>query len=483
MRNTNGKKIIEPCLCSCDSIVTDVNKEFIKFTGFTRDELVGKLLIEIGTMIRINSQILIDNINSIYSGYIFTKSLSAREVNISLLYGKNANDKIHTFIEKPNSRLDDKLIFEKQTLSDNIVGISIYSVPDLILLKANQKSLDYKDSPFNKEENSIGRPIREIVTGFVGTQPDVAFNTVIETQNSSYIKEMKFDEFARGVTFWDTTLMPIFEFGKMKYIFQTASEVTERVLKNQRLERQNEIIQQQKEQLEEQKEQLEQKNIQLKNQLEKQLEQQNAQLIRIIENLSEGVMVTDNKGKYLMVNPEAKKVIYQRNKLIDLQDEYENTKLFDLEGNKILPENYPAARALRGERVKNAKIFIRQINKEYLVEMSSMPIYNEFGDLSMVISCFHDITETTKQSRKIEEQKRELEGFIENMTDAIVIYNKHGDFTYFNAEARRLYPDINYQNTRKNVHNGFQYYDLDNNIILKENLPTMRAFRGDENKE
>ena len=84
MKNLNNDSEICPLLYSCDSIITGINKELIDFTGFTKSELVGKSLLEIGTMIRINTQILLDNISDSYSGYIFTKSLSVREVNISL---------------------------------------------------------------------------------------------------------------------------------------------------------------------------------------------------------------------------------------------------------------------------------------------------------------------------------------------------------------------------------------------------------------
>jgi hypothetical protein len=263
MGNAFNNKLIEPYLCSYDSIITEVNKEFIEFTGFEMDELLGKSLIEIGATIRINSQVLLDNITAKYSGYIFTKSLSAREVIISLFHSKESNEKKYTFVEKPNSRLDDKLIFEKQTLSDNIVGVAIYSVPNLIMLKANQKYLDFHDSPYNEEKISIGLTIREIITGYVGSQSEVITNTVIETKQSSYLKEIKFNTFARGVTYWDSTRTPIFDNGKMKYMMLTTSEATERVLRNQSIERQNKIIAQQKEQLERQKEQLEARNTQL----------------------------------------------------------------------------------------------------------------------------------------------------------------------------------------------------------------------------
>jgi len=242
--------ITKPCLYSCDSIITGINKEFTNFTGFTRDELMGKSLIEIGAIIRINTQILLDNISDKFSGYVFAKLLDPREVNISYFYDKETNEKIYTFVEKPNSRIDDKMIFMEQLLSDNIVGISIYSIPDLIMLKVNQKYLDLHDSPYNEEETSIGLSIREIVPGYVGTESEAITNTVIESRKSSYLKGIKFERFDRAITYLDSSRTPIFEGGIMKYIMFTTSESTEEVLKNKNIERQNKIIEQQNEQLE-----------------------------------------------------------------------------------------------------------------------------------------------------------------------------------------------------------------------------------------
>lgn len=246
MKDTSNNRIIEPYLYSCDSIITEVNSEFIDFTGYALDELLGKSLLEIGDMLKINSQILLDNINCKYSGYIFTKSHYVREMNISLFHGTKTNEKKYTFVERTNSRLDDKLIFEEQTFNDNISGVAVYSVPDLILLKANQRYLDLLDSPFNKENNSIGKPISEIIKKFEGSQAEVIWNTVLETQKSSYMKEFELDKFASGITYWNSTQKPIFENRKMKYIFDTAIEVTERVFENQKLVRQNKIIEQQR---------------------------------------------------------------------------------------------------------------------------------------------------------------------------------------------------------------------------------------------
>ncbi|MCB2295538.1 PAS domain-containing sensor histidine kinase [Clostridium algoriphilum] len=468
MENTFKNRTIEPYLYSRANIVIDVNKEFLDFAGFTMDELLGKSLIEIGNMIKINSQIFLDNISDKYSGYIFTKSLNAREVNISLSHDTERNLKIYTFIEKPNSRLDDKLIFEEQSFLDDTSGVAVYSVPDLILLKSNQKYLDLVDSPFNKDSTSIGNPIREIINGFTGTNVEIIWNTILVSQKASYMKEFEFDKFSRGITYWDFTQKPIFENGKMKYIFETAVDVSERVFENKNLEIKNKIIEQQKDALEKQN---------------TQLEQQNTQLISIIENLSEGVMFADNEGKFIMINPEAKRLIYRSDKMITLGNALKNISVFDIKGNEIPFEDFPSVRALRGETVTNVEIFIRHPNKDYFVEISSNPIYNAIGEITMIVSCFHDITRTIKQSTKIEEQKKELEAIIENISDGISIFDNKGKCILFNKSEREMFSPY-YENMVRTSdwYKQSELYDVDGEEINSENVSAHRVMSGEKFK-
>lgn len=449
-----NKRSKKPSLYSCDSIITEVNKEFIDLTGFRIDELVGKSLTEVGYMLKINSQILLHNIENKYSGFIFTSLLEAREVDISLSQGEETNDKVYTFIEKSNSRLKDKLIFVEQTFIENVCGVAIYSLSDLILLKANQKYLDFFNPHFNKEKSSIGRSITEIIPGFVGGQAEVLWKTVVETQKTGIVKEVRFDDYGKGITYWDYTITPIFENGKMKYIFLTSTDVTDRVLKNQSIEEKNNIIQ-----------------------------EQNTQLMSIIENLSEGVILRDNKGKLIMANPEAKRLIYKCEKTIDLSDAFKNNKYFNMEGKEISFDNMPASRALRGESVKNVKMFIRNPDEDYFMDNSSTPIYNTDGELSMVISCFHDITETVGKSKKIEEQKKELEAIIENISDGITILDSKGKCLLSNKSARELFC-ISYENIDRSDewYKKCENYSIDGERIDSKNTPPCRVIRGEKFK-
>jgi len=60
----------------------------------------------------------------------------------------------------------------------------------------------------------------------VGTESEVITNTVIKSRKSSYLKEIKFERFERGITYWDSNQIPIFENGIMKYIMFTTFEST-----------------------------------------------------------------------------------------------------------------------------------------------------------------------------------------------------------------------------------------------------------------
>ena len=126
LENSLGTKIIEPYFYSCDGILTNVNTEFIDFTGFTMVELLGKSLTEIGALLKINLQKLSNSINDNHSVYIFTKSLNAREVSISIFHDTEANGQVYTFVEKPNSRLDDKFTFMEQLFIDITTGYAVY---------------------------------------------------------------------------------------------------------------------------------------------------------------------------------------------------------------------------------------------------------------------------------------------------------------------------------------------------------------------
>jgi len=236
-------------LISTSNIVTDISNDLLELIGYSKDDIVDKDLCEVfSKLLRLHRKAFeqIDIKNNIEC-YIFTKSLEVREVLISLLQGQDVKSNIYTIVENPNSRLNDKLIFVENLFKENISGVAVFSVPDLILLKTNQKYLDFIDSPYYSMENSIGKAVREVILGYEESQVEVIWNTILETQKARYRKGLVTNKFAREITYWDSYITPIFDNGKMKYIFINKREVTERVVARQEREELEKVIQYQNE--------------------------------------------------------------------------------------------------------------------------------------------------------------------------------------------------------------------------------------------
>ena len=62
MKYTLKKLLKRLFLYSKNNIVTDINDEFVKFTGETKEEIIGKSCTEKSCMLRIDSQVYLGNI-------------------------------------------------------------------------------------------------------------------------------------------------------------------------------------------------------------------------------------------------------------------------------------------------------------------------------------------------------------------------------------------------------------------------------------
>ncbi|EKQ54482.1 MULTISPECIES: PAS domain-containing sensor histidine kinase [unclassified Clostridium] len=252
-----------------NEIATEISKEFASMTEYSEEELLNKNISEIFNILKIGPSINERNINSESEYFLFSKSLDARFINIKV--NESIIEKVYIFSEKPNSHLDVRFPVVEALCSHNALGVAIFSVPDITLLKANQTYLNFLDNPFKNKENSIGKRIHEIIPGWIGSTSENIWKSVLSTQKPFYSDEYMF-EFERGITYWEASLAPVFENGILKYCIEITTDVTEKVLNRKVMEEQSKIIKKQNEQLtmqanllKQQKEKLEKINEALKN--------------------------------------------------------------------------------------------------------------------------------------------------------------------------------------------------------------------------
>lgn len=397
-----------PYLCVTAKIVASVSDNFFKFCGYSANEIINR---DIGDVLVILLRLSLSKyeqlqLNGTTDCFLFAKSLEAREVTVSLLQGQHGAETVYIIKEKPNSRLEAKLIFVKQVFDDNVKGAAVYSVPDLILLKANQKYLDACDAPFNRMENSIGRNVWEFITGFSGSPAEKTWNTILVSQESNNIKDFKFEGFKTGACYLDNSETPIFENGKMKYIFEVTEDVTERVLVRK--------------QLDEQSEQLMHKN--------SQLNQQNAWLTihaNLLDLSNEAIFACDLEGGIFYWNRGAEELYgYSRQEVVGCFS------------HDLLKTVYPIDVGSIKEILAKGKVWNGEVEhttkdgRKLVIETHKQVIDGESGQL-ILLETTRDITERSKA----EMQYRIL---FESMHFGVVYQDFDGTIISMNPAAERI---------------------------------------------
>jgi PAS domain S-box-containing protein len=120
--------------------------------------------------------------------------------------------------------------------------------------------------------------------------------------------------------------------------------------------------------------------------------------------MGDGIVVLDREGRLLLANPAARRMLDANLLQADPKRPILNGSYFLSDGETpCAPENLPLARAVRGEAVDHAEIFVRGRgpNEGTWLGVNARPLRDENGDLNGAVAVFRDATE-----RKRAEQER-----------------------------------------------------------------------------
>lgn len=430
--------------------ITEVSQAFAKMTEYTAGELVNKNIEEVFRILKVCPITDIRNIDEGADYFLFTKSLEARTVNIKIK--EETGRKIYILTEKPDSRLEDKFDYLCLLASSGMAKVSIFSVPDLILLKTNKLDIITYYEPYDSPENSLGKSIRDIVPGLIGSTYEQLLSEVIEEGKPKLFKEFEFNALKRGTTYWDATLVPIKEDGRVRYFVIDSLEVTDRVLCRKKVQEQMEEIR-----------------------------FKNKQLKAIIESVSGGLLLIDKNNKYTMLNKQAEGFFYDPGSIMKKGDSTVHTKYYDMDGNEIKLYDLPSDRVLRGEKIKQFYIKIIRPDKTMYCCISGSPIYDEEGNVEYAVLCGHEITDMVKYQQELKEQKGHLNAILENMTEGLIASDTKGEILNINSVALRMH-GMDYQGDCKHFKyfiDNFDLFYLDGRLMPLEKRPMTRALSGD----
>ncbi|MBW4683083.1 MAG: PAS domain-containing protein [Microcoleus vaginatus WJT46-NPBG5] len=283
-------------------------------------------------------------------------------------------------------------------------GIAVFDGRDLRIKWANQAYGQFLEEPF-RNTDITGLRLQDYLPAAEENGLADIFRHTAATGEAHIDPEYQMEGFARGVTYWRWSLLPLFSLGQVNPdLMVLAIEITEQVLARKQLE-----------------------------ELATQTEANLAQLQAILTGMTDGLVIADLNGKVLEMNP-AGLQLHGFARLEECQQHlHEFDQLFevhDLEGKALPIEEWPLARVMRGETVSKLDVRMRRKDTDRIciVSYAGTQVRNYAGKSILAILTVRDITAQkqaeAERSSLLSEQRRQrefLETLVENAPIGIAV--------------------------------------------------------------
>lgn len=210
------------------SIIVDISDDFLDLVKYAKEDIVNKELSEVLKLLRVNIDFN-DVMEENKDYYVFTKDYKPIEVRII------KTEDILAFVVKEINAVEKNFIMIDELYKENNLGIAIFSVPDIALLKANRTFLNFWDEPFNTKEATYGKRVDEFITGWKESSAKEAWDALLSEGKIIRRDNFEYDYLKRGKTAWKSTMIPIYENKKVKYVVDISEEITEQYFRDKQI--------------------------------------------------------------------------------------------------------------------------------------------------------------------------------------------------------------------------------------------------------
>ncbi len=186
------------------------------------------------------------------------------------------------------------------------------------------------------------------------------------------------DQPERGVTYWDWVLEPIKnESGKVEGLVFSLIETTER------------------------------------KKAECQVEEERSRLQAVLETTPIGVVIAEvPSGRFLYANEGLWKMYRQPPATTISEEDFVQFRLFHADGRPYVPEDYPMARAARGEVVRSDVSSIQRVDgTRGYISTNAAPIRKPDGVITAVVGMSIDVTEQIEAEQDLKRSNADLQQF------------------------------------------------------------------------
>ena len=210
----------------------------------------------------------------------------------------------------------------------------------------------------------------------------------------------------------------------------------------------------------------------------------------IFNSISDGMVVVNEYGEYVMLNAQGEEMGGSELKSKHIKDAPRLIGLFRPNGESHYPVNeLPLTRALLGENTDNVEMLLRNesLPDGIHVSISGRPIVDKKGLVTGGVAVIRDITRLKKTENRLRKTTNLLEHRVQlmksifnSMSDGVVVADEHGKFTMYNPSARKyvgmVVPDTPVQDWATTY--GMYYTDK-STVFPPDDVPLVRAINGE----
>jgi PAS domain S-box-containing protein len=368
--------------------------------------------------------------------------------------GSNFND--YTSYSLNYQEYNVNIGFYEQLFKDNYFGLAVYSVPDFILIKANERYLSFFQKPFSEPEHSIGKSARILFKDYFHSEEEALLIKEVQETQTVYYKEVKFEKHDKEAAYFNFTCIPIVKEGEVKFILAQGIDVTESVMSRKILEEQNRLIQ-----------------------------KQNAKLEVIFDSIADMMIIIDTKGNFKKVNNKTKE-LFGCDDIRNINDLYAMGEFYNYEGKRLAIDDMHCFKIEKEKCCSDCKYKFRKDGNDTYLDICTTPIYDNEGNITSGIIVGHDVTEHVKafdgimeKSRKIEQQKKELKIIFDITPVGLSIVGGNGKYMEVNKRLKNALETNIVESVGQSMPKC-AYFDLHGNEFSLSELPTSRILRGEQ---
>jgi PAS domain S-box-containing protein len=178
-----------------------------------------------------------------------------------------------------------------------------------------------------------------------------------------------------------------------------------------------------------------------RRQAEDALRRQTEILQSILNSMSEGVVVADEAGRYLLINPAGARVAGPGAIGETLPDATTDQKIFLPDQVTPCPsEDLPLMRAIRGQAVDDAELFLRDAAHPdgIWLGLNARPLRDEQGELKGGVVVFRDVTERKRAEEELRRSRERFELAVAGSQDGLWDWDLETDVVYFSPRWKSI---------------------------------------------